>query len=365
MRVYGGAAGESVADGGGGEAGSGVDGGAGAGVGHVGWADGCWGWARRLARGSGYALARYDRRALLLVIVCMALNWLGDSLDGTLARVRRQQRPRYGFYVDHMVDIFGSVALMGGLGCSGLLHWQTAMAMLVAFLLLSGESYLATYTLSCFQLSQGIVWADGDSDSADRWESGAAAESVRDAVRASDAAVRSGRSDCGGGDVRDGGDRDGAAHGAALSAGAAAMNTFVRWGKFNLVGAVGMVVQLAALALFNRLAPGHYLFATAAAIELALLHNFVWHVHYTWRDRRDGSALLSRLLRFHLSNGLVSMVGNLALMRVLVQGVHLPLLVANGIAILCCSVVNFCLGNSWAFAVRGGVAVGDGAVSRT
>jgi len=70
--------------------------------------------------------------------------------------VRQQQRPRFGFYVDHMVDVFGSVALMCGLGYSGLLHWQTAIAMLVAFLLLSSESYLATYTLSCFQLSQGI-----------------------------------------------------------------------------------------------------------------------------------------------------------------------------------------------------------------
>ena len=88
--------------------------------------------------------------------MCVVLNWLGDSLDGTLARVRQQQRPRYGFYVDHMVDIFGSVALMCGLGYSGLLHWQTAIAMLVAFLLLSSESYLATYTLSRFELSQGI-----------------------------------------------------------------------------------------------------------------------------------------------------------------------------------------------------------------
>jgi len=61
-----------------------------------------------------------------------------------------------GFYVDHMVDIFGSVALMCGLGYSGFLHWPTAIAMLIAFLLLSCESYLATYTLSQFQLSQGI-----------------------------------------------------------------------------------------------------------------------------------------------------------------------------------------------------------------
>jgi phosphatidylglycerophosphate synthase len=114
------------------------------------------GLGAQVGAGICYALSRYDRRALLLVILCLALNWLGDSMDGTLARVRRQQRPRYGFYVDHMVDIFGSVALMCGLGCSGFLHWQTAIAMLVAFLMLSGESYLATYTLSCFQLSQGI-----------------------------------------------------------------------------------------------------------------------------------------------------------------------------------------------------------------
>jgi phosphatidylglycerophosphate synthase len=114
------------------------------------------GLGAQVGAGICYALARYNRRALLLVILCLALNWLGDSMDGTLARVRRQQRPRYGFYVDHMVDIFGSVALMCGLGCSGLLHWPTAIAMLVAFLLLSSESYLATYTLSCFQLSQGI-----------------------------------------------------------------------------------------------------------------------------------------------------------------------------------------------------------------
>ncbi len=113
------------------------------------------GLSAQVGAGMGYALARWDRRALVAVCVCIALNWLGDSLDGTLARVRQQQRPRYGFYVDHIVDIFGAVALLGGLGCSGLVHWQTAIAMLVAFLLLSGESYLATYTLGRFELSQG------------------------------------------------------------------------------------------------------------------------------------------------------------------------------------------------------------------
>jgi putative flippase GtrA len=130
------------------------------------------------------------------------------------------------------------------------------------------------------------------------------------------------------------------------------MSTFARWWKFNLVGAIGMVVQLAALALFARLVPGHYLVASAAAVELAVLHNFVWHLHYTWRDRRDDSSWTIQLLMFHLSNGLVSLLGNLVLMRVLVHEVRLPLLSANGVAILCCSVANFCLGNNWAFAAR-------------
>jgi putative flippase GtrA len=130
------------------------------------------------------------------------------------------------------------------------------------------------------------------------------------------------------------------------------VNTFIRWLKFNLVGAMGMILQLATLALLNRCAPGHYLLVSATAVELTLLHNFVWHLHYTWRDRRDNSALAGQLMRFHLSNGLVSMLGNLALMRVLVDGAHIPIIASNCIAILCCSIVNFCLGNRWAFALR-------------
>ena len=114
------------------------------------------GLSAQAGAGVCYVWSRYNPHALILVAVCIVLNWLGDSLDGTLARVRQQQRPRYGFYVDHVSDIFGSAALMGGLAYSGLLHWQTAIAMLIAFLLLSGESYLATYTLSRFELSQGL-----------------------------------------------------------------------------------------------------------------------------------------------------------------------------------------------------------------
>jgi phosphatidylglycerophosphate synthase len=109
-----------------------------------------------IAAGVCFAFSSHQPAMLLAVNLCLAINWFGDSLDGTLARVRNCQRPRYGFYVDHMVDIFGSAALMCGLGCSGLLHWSVAIAMLITFLILSSESYLATYTLSCFQLSQGI-----------------------------------------------------------------------------------------------------------------------------------------------------------------------------------------------------------------
>jgi archaetidylinositol phosphate synthase len=76
------------------------------------------GFAAQIATGICYALARYNRRMLLAAIVCLALNWFGDSLDGTLARVRQQQRPRYGFYVDHIIDSIGAVAMMGGLALS-------------------------------------------------------------------------------------------------------------------------------------------------------------------------------------------------------------------------------------------------------
>jgi phosphatidylglycerophosphate synthase len=103
--------------------------------------------------GCSYALARWNPWGLLLATVCLALNWFGDSLDGTLARVRNRQRPRYGFYVDHMIDSFGALFLMGGLAVSGYIDWRIAMGLLVAFLLFSIESYLASYTLGIFRLS--------------------------------------------------------------------------------------------------------------------------------------------------------------------------------------------------------------------
>jgi len=106
-----------------------------------------------LMAGLSYWLARWNRFGLLLVIFWLAVNWFGDSLDGTLARVRNQQRPRYGFYVDHVVDAFGTLFLVGGLALSGYMGEGVALGLLIAYFMLSIEVYLATYTLGIFRLS--------------------------------------------------------------------------------------------------------------------------------------------------------------------------------------------------------------------
>lgn len=126
------------------------------------------------------------------------------------------------------------------------------------------------------------------------------------------------------------------------------MNALARWWRFNVVGAAGVLVQLGSLALLDRALP--YLAASVVAVELAVLHNFAWHLRYTWRDRRDETGWTMQMVRFHLSNGVVSLAGNVALMRMLVGAGHMPVLAANGIAIVCCSVVNFVLGDRWVFA---------------
>jgi len=106
-----------------------------------------------LGAGLSYWYARYHRFGLWLVAACLALNWLGDSLDGTLARVRNRQRPRYGFYLDHIVDTFGVLFLLGGLALSGYMSKPVAAGLLTAYYMLSIEVYLATYTIGTFHLS--------------------------------------------------------------------------------------------------------------------------------------------------------------------------------------------------------------------
>jgi archaetidylinositol phosphate synthase len=106
-----------------------------------------------LLAGLCFWAARFEPLALTGVIVALALNWFGDSLDGTLARVRQQQRPRYGFYVDHVIDIAGSFLVVGGLALSGYMNPLIAMGLLVAYLMVTAEVFLATHARAVFKLS--------------------------------------------------------------------------------------------------------------------------------------------------------------------------------------------------------------------
>ena len=106
---------------------------------------------------AGYVLARWDTRALWLVVFALAVNWFGDSLDGTLARVRKVERPKYGFYVDHVLDIVGITLLFGGLAASPFMSPVIALALLVAYLLVSGEVFLATAVRGVFKMSFGGI----------------------------------------------------------------------------------------------------------------------------------------------------------------------------------------------------------------
>jgi phosphatidylglycerophosphate synthase len=111
------------------------------------------GFAGMLLAGASFGLARRNHWTLLVVILALALNWLGDSLDGTLARVRNQQRPRYGFYVDHVLDMVGTFALLGGLALSGYMNPLLALVMLAAYLTAAAEEFLATHVRRVFHLS--------------------------------------------------------------------------------------------------------------------------------------------------------------------------------------------------------------------
>jgi putative flippase GtrA len=127
--------------------------------------------------------------------------------------------------------------------------------------------------------------------------------------------------------------------------------TLLRWMKFNAVGLIGVIVQLAALAVSRSWMHLGYLLATAMAVEIAVIHNFWWHERFTWADRPAARWLQSlfRLAKFNLSNGAVSLLGNLGPMWVLVEGLKVHYIVANCFAIAACSLVNFWLGDRFVF----------------
>jgi putative flippase GtrA len=122
----------------------------------------------------------------------------------------------------------------------------------------------------------------------------------------------------------------------------------VRWLKFNLVGAIGIAVQLATLLFLRTGLHLHYIVATALAVEAAVIHNFIWHERYTWADRGT-QAVAIRLIIFNGTNGAMSMVGNLVMMKLLVEGVRLPYLPANVMAIAACSIANFLVSDRLVF----------------
>jgi phosphatidylglycerophosphate synthase len=119
------------------------------------------GFLSMIAAGLGYWASSRDKRALLAVIAALAANWFGDSLDGTVARVRNRLRPRYGFYVDHITDAIGTSVLMGGLALSGYMEPFLTLGLLIVYLLLSIEVYLTTYTIGAFHLS---FWSFGPTE---------------------------------------------------------------------------------------------------------------------------------------------------------------------------------------------------------
>lgn len=137
-----------------------------------------------------------------------------------------------------------------------------------------------------------------------------------------------------------------------MSTGERAENTWrkvaIRWLKFNAVGGMGIVVQLATLAILKSVCHVHYLVATAIGLEAAILHNFLWHERFTWADRAGNAAGL-RLLKFNLTTGTFSLTGNLLLMRILVGSWHVQYLVANCIVISACSLLNFVVSDKFVF----------------
>jgi phosphatidylglycerophosphate synthase len=106
-----------------------------------------------LVVGIGFAAFRWTPWAAAAVIAGLAANWFGDSLDGTVARVRGTERPRYGFYVDHVIDILGTAFLFAGLACSGLMNPILALALHATYLLVCAETYLATHAVAVFRMS--------------------------------------------------------------------------------------------------------------------------------------------------------------------------------------------------------------------
>lgn len=129
----------------------------------------------------------------------------------------------------------------------------------------------------------------------------------------------------------------------------------IHWIKFNAVGALGFALQAGALFVLTHIThPVSYLAATAVAVELAVLNNFIWHQRWTWSDRPSATIgqTLRRLAKFNITNGLVSIAGNLVLMSILVGRLGLPITGANVVSVGACSIFSFILADRVAFVMN-------------
>jgi phosphatidylglycerophosphate synthase len=109
--------------------------------------------ASMMVAGAAFAAITTSFGSAVVIVAALGINWFGDSLDGTVARVRNRQRPQYGYYVDHVVDLAGTAALVGGMGASGVMTPAIAIGVLAAYFIVSAESFLATHTVGVFRIS--------------------------------------------------------------------------------------------------------------------------------------------------------------------------------------------------------------------
>ena len=281
--------------------------------------------ARRDARRRPVVLAgeRHARRARCSSSSVSPINWFGDSLDGTLARVRQHQRPRYGYYVDHVVDAFGALFLFGGLALSG--YMSPAIALRPAARLFHAVDRGLPRDAQRRHVQDQLL-QDGPDRAAhparDR-QPRAARPSERDDLRrhasgCSTSAARSASPACSSRSSSRRGTRNTrtlyrAEPIPARGRDERAVTGWQRFVRFNLVGALGIgraARRVAGCSSMSCALPD--LVATLAAVSAAIVHNFVWHLRWTWRDRRFRriAACSPPSARFALANGAVSLVGN-------------------------------------------------------
>ena len=265
-----------------------------------------------LAAGPAFVFIPLTPWAAAAFIALLAINWFGDSLDGTVARVRDQQRPRYGYYVDHVIDLVGTAALLAGMAASGLMTPTIAFALLAVYFMVAAESFLGTHSLGVFRMSFA-----GFGPTELRLLLAAGAIKVAIDPRVHIAGMDALLLDVGG---------VVAIAGLILAFVVTAIRNSIalykaepitrpppptprpRAGRFVAVGALGCCVQLLGLAFLVHVASWSWLPATVASVELAIIHNYFWHRGWTWGDR-TGS-----FLRFNASTALTSIAGNVVLM---------------------------------------------------